>query len=229
MGTVIISAHFDSGENTFADAAESMLRGMGATVSRTVGIDGIAVFSCRKDVAVTPSEPDHNTPVEQSSCEPESPTELVVNITDSDVVTLTEPVAEPQPDTCNIECQAILKNLSSMCAVQAKIDSTYNISLLSVKKLQVCDDYAIFSYCDMSFRLPIEKTIVNVCNINPIIYPGIPSIRCMVQIVGSESDLVPVLFQLIDTDGECCAIFGNDTSAVILRLADKLYDTISAQ
>ena len=213
MGTVLICAHFHTREEDFAVAVEALLREMGAKVDKFQNLHG-TITILGTDMSPHPPK---TVDVEIPLAPAESGPEITVGIAAADTVAVASPpVPSPTPPTGEV----CLKNLSSVCAVPFRIDSSMKCTELKVQDLQLSPDadQVAFSYCSMTFKLPVEKMGSNVCNVDPE-YGG-AQIRSMVELMGhSNLDLLPVLFKLVEaTEGGNCVVFGQDVATQIEQI-----------
>jgi hypothetical protein len=218
MATVVVSAHFHTREEEFATAVEALLRDMGAKVDKIQNLHGtIAILG----TDMTPKGMDAPLPLPlpipapTDAVEVDLPsvedTEMTVAIAPSDTIAMSEPPPPVAPISSTGE--VVLKNLSSVCAVPFCVDTSVPTSSLKVQGLSKIGDVLTFNYCSMSFKMPAEPPAGNpVRNTNPQYTDH--SIRTMVDIVGKNADLIPVLLQLVDGP-ESCVVFGADLADVV--------------
>jgi hypothetical protein len=217
MATVVVSAHFHTREEEFALAVEALLRDMGAKVDKIQNLHGtIAILgtdmSPKSDSSPMPAIelPDLPTPAVAVELPSTEETEMTVAIAPSDTIAMSEPVSPPAAPSTG---EVILKNLSSVCAVPFSVDDSVPTSQLKVQGLSQIGDLLTFNYCSMSFKMPAEKPVGNpVRNTNP--QYSDKTIRTMVDIVGKNADLIPVLLQLVDGP-ESCVVFGADLADIV--------------
>ncbi len=213
MSTVLICAHFHTREEDFAAAVEALLREMGAKVDKFQNLHGTITILGTDMSPHPPKTMDVEIPLAPAPAAAEE-TEITVGIAPTDAVAVAAP---PVPSPAPLVGEVCLKNLSSVCAVPFRVDANLKCTELKVQDLQLSPDadQVAFSYCSMTFKLPVEKPGANVCNVNPE-YAGV-QIRSMVEFVGhSNLDLLPVLFKLVEaTEGGSCVVFGQDCTSQV--------------
>lgn len=246
MNKIIVSADLPcAAVEEFERVVQTVLRNLGATVSKHSDDSSIVILACKKieDVVPTPADPPVELPPpvdvpaeEPCSVEPpvpaEEPTIVPLDATPAEFAKNPEPeapqpevhIAEPEEEIAPVKMgEVVFKNLSTVCAVPFLIDGSVPCSELRVKELRVMGDIVLFEYCSMQFKFPVEKPSINtdVCNVNPSYTDT--SIRVLPQLVGIDTHLMPILVKLTHApEGSSCdVVFGSDVADTIVQAMEK--------
>lgn len=240
MNKIIVSADlpFATAEE-FERVVQTVLRNLGATVSKHSDDSSIVILACKKieDVVPTPADPPVELPPapvelpppvevpaeEPCSVEPPVPAEFAKN-PEPEAPQPEVHIAEPEEEIAPVKMgEVVFKNLSTVCAVPFLIDRSVPCSELRVKELHVMGDIVSFEYCSMQFKFPVEKPSINtdVCNVNPSYTDT--SIRVLPQLVGIDTHLMPILVKLTHApEGSSCdVVFGSDVADTIIQAMEK--------
>jgi len=214
--TVIINATFAPGgdaDKSFANAAEALLRGLGLTIHATTTPDGHMVITAHQSASDVPAEITPSTP------------ELTIDLPADSVIAASE---NPQEVPTLEQGVVVLKNLSSACLVPFSVDRMLPATVLKVQDLSSTGELISFSYSGMSFKMPPTRgysrtTGVDVRNNAPE-YTYM-SIRLLVDFVGTNSDIQPILFKIVQCDdGEAsCVVFGQDVASLVDEIMVKKF------
>lgn len=214
------------------DAIDALLRERGYSVSHSE-LDSINFMTAEKLEAATDALVDG--PVEEPtvSAAPEQgtspPNEMEITLAMPDVpeepVKADEPEAHIEPAAReHITGEIAIISLSSSCLVPFSYDEQYPVSELRVQHLSNDGEHALFTYCGMTFRYPIDRSL-------PPNDSGF-GIRAVIAIGSNPANSnynTSVHFKLVNDD-ECRVIFGSDHYELLKSLkGDVTDDQVPAQ
>lgn len=152
------------------------------------------------------------------------PAELEAPAAEVEVATATlpavEPAAQPEPQAPLASTSARILSLSMADTISAYSDSQCAVSTLYVSNIQCVGDYAVFDYCNCSFRIPLLQHALALDSSQYINNPDCISsytsdllpIRVVVDLPALGT-IVPLIVSVRQSeDGQSKLVFGCDVN-----------------